>query len=54
MDNAVILDCEFLTAEGSRSRFWCRPCDPDPVVAQIGLVRIGLADDFPVLETLRI
>ncbi len=54
MRSALIFDCEFLTAEGSPSRFWCGPYDPDPVVAQIGLVKIGLADDFPVLDSLRI
>lgn len=53
MGDAVIFDCEFLTAEGARSRFWCGPYDPDPVVAQIGLVKIGLGDDFPILETRR-
>ncbi|MGB5558703.1 MAG: exonuclease [Paracoccaceae bacterium] len=52
MNSAIVFDCEFLTAHGSPSRFWCGPYDPDPVVAQIGLVKIGLADDFPVLETL--
>lgn len=53
MDHAIIFDCEFLTAEGSPSRFWCGPHDPDPVIAQIGLVKLGLADDFPILETQR-
>lgn len=53
MDHAIIFDCEFLTAEGAPSRFWCGPYDPDPVVAQIGAVKIGLSDDFPVLDTLR-
>lgn len=53
MDHTVIFDCEFLTAEGSPSRFWCGPYDPDPVVAQIGIVKLGLADTFPILETLR-
>lgn len=52
MTHAVVFDCEFLTAEGAQSRFWCGPFDPDPVVAQIGLVKIGLEGDFPVLETL--
>ena len=54
MHHALIFDCEFLTAEGSPSRFWCGPYDPDPVVAQIGAVKIGLEADFPVLETLRL
>ena len=54
MDTTLILDCEFLTAEGSPSRFWCGPYDPDPVVAQIGLVKLGLDDGFPILGTRRI
>lgn len=53
MDAAVVLDCEFLTAPGAPSRFWCGPHDPDPVVAQLGAVRIGLVDDFPLLDRLR-
>jgi hypothetical protein len=54
MPHAVVFDCEFLTAEGSPARFWCGPFDPDPTVAQIGLVRIGLEDDFPILDRLRL
>jgi DNA polymerase III epsilon subunit-like protein len=54
MTNAIIFDCEFLTAEGSPSRFWCGPYDPDPVVAQIGLVKLGLENDFPILDTLKV
>lgn len=53
MEHAIIFDCEFLTAEGSPSRFWCGPHDPDPVIAQIGLVKIGLEEGYPVLDTLR-
>lgn len=54
MKYTLIFDCEFLTAEGSPSRFWCGPYDPDPVVAQIGVAKIGLEGDFPLLDTLRI
>lgn len=53
MNHAILFDCEFLTAEGSPSRFWCGPYDPDPVVAQIGLVKIALEPDFPILDTQR-
>ncbi len=52
--HALVFDCEFLTAEGSPSRHWCGPYDPDPVIAQIGLVRVGLEGDFPILDTLRL
>jgi len=51
MKTAVILDCEFLCLEGSLQRFWCGPQDPDPVLAQIGAVKLGLAGDFPLLDT---
>ncbi len=54
MKHALVFDCEFLTAEGSQARFWCGPYDPDPVVAQIGIVKIGLDGDFPILDTLRL
>jgi hypothetical protein len=48
---AIIFDCEFLCLEGSQRRFWCAAHDPDPVIAQIGAVRLGLEDDFPLLAT---
>jgi hypothetical protein len=41
-DTALLLDTEFLTAEGAPRRFWCGPFDPDPVVVQIGGVRLSL------------
>jgi hypothetical protein len=48
---AIIFDCEFLCLEGSQRRFWCAAHDPDPVIAQIGAVRLGLEDNFPLLAT---
>lgn len=53
MKTAIVFDCEFLCIQGSQSRFWCAAIDPDPVIAQIGAVRIGLEADFPVLETFK-
>ena len=53
MDHAIVFDCEFLTAEGAPQRFWCGPYNPDPVIVQIGLVRLGLSAGFPVADTLR-
>jgi hypothetical protein len=50
MNQVVILDCQFLTAEGSPQRFWCGPFDPDPTVVQIGAVRLGLGEGFPILD----
>ncbi|WP_339760632.1 exonuclease [uncultured Hoeflea sp.] len=52
MKTAIIFDCEFLAIEGSPQRFWCGPFDPDPVIAQIGAVRLGLEDDFPLIDSL--
>nr|WP_275078093.1 hypothetical protein [Pseudovibrio sp. W64] len=40
MKTAVVFDCEFLTSEGAQRRFWCAPFDPDPVIAQIGAVKL--------------
>ena len=52
MRTAIVFDCEFLTNESAPQRFWCGPHDPDPIVAQLGAVRLGLDGDAPVLETL--
>ena len=54
MKTAVIFDCEFLAIEGSQRRFWCGPFDPDPVAVQIGAVRIGLTEGYPLGETLSV
>ncbi|MGM4982356.1 3'-5' exonuclease [Rhizobium sp. SG741] len=51
MKNAIIFDCEFLCLEGSQRRFWCAAHDPDPVIAEIGAVKLGLEGDFPILGT---
>nr|WP_254429053.1 MULTISPECIES: exonuclease [unclassified Ruegeria] len=53
LTTAIIFDCEFLTAEGSPSRFWCGPYDPDPVIAQVGLVKLSLNDCGRILDTSR-
>ncbi|MFS8124954.1 exonuclease domain-containing protein [Rhizobium sp. BR 250] len=54
MKKAIIFDCEFLCLEGSQRRFWCAAHDPDPVIAQIGAVKLGLEGDFPLLETYKV
>ncbi|MER8425944.1 3'-5' exonuclease [Mesorhizobium sp. M1403] len=51
MNTAIIFDCEFLCLEGSQRRFWCAAHDPDPVIAQIGAVKLGLEGDYPLLDT---
>ena len=51
MKAAIIFDCEFLCTEGSQRRFWCAAHDPDPVIAQIGAVKLGLEGDYPILDT---
>jgi DNA polymerase III epsilon subunit-like protein len=53
MKMAIVFDCEFLCVQGSQSRFWCGAHDPDPVIAQIGAVKLGLENDFPLLDTYR-
>ncbi|MGG6896129.1 3'-5' exonuclease [Rhizobium sp. BR 315] len=50
MKTAIVFDCEFLCLEGSQRRFWCAAHDPDPVIAQIGAVKLGLEDDYPLLD----
>ncbi|MDB2369222.1 exonuclease domain-containing protein [Octadecabacter sp.] len=54
MQTAIIFDCEFLVTENAQRRYWCGPHDPDPVIAQIGAVKISLNEDFQILETLKI
>lgn len=51
MNTAIVFDCEFLCREGSQRRFWCAADDPDPVIAQIGAVKLGLEGDFPLIDT---
>jgi DNA polymerase III epsilon subunit-like protein len=53
MKTAIIFDCEFLCLEGSQRRFWCAAHDPDPVIAQIGAVKLGLEEDYPLLENFK-
>lgn len=53
MKTAIAFDCEFVCVAGSPQRFGCGAHDPDPVIAQIGAVKIGLEDDFPLLGTYR-
>lgn len=53
MKMAIVFDCEFLCVQGSQSRFWCAAHDPDPVIAQIGAVKLGLESGFPLLDTFK-
>lgn len=52
MPATVVFDCEYLAVEGSQTRFWAGPQDPDPVVIQIGAVRIDLDGDFAISAVL--
>lgn len=54
MQSAIIFDCEFLVTENAQRRFWCGPYDPDPVIAQIGAVKVSLNNGFQIVETLEI
>lgn len=47
---AIVWDVEFLSDAGAPQRFWCGPEDPDPVLVQIGAVRLGMERDFPLLD----
>lgn len=51
MRNAILFDCEFICLQGSQRRYWCAAHDPDPVIAQIGAVKLGLEGNFPILDT---
>jgi len=48
MEDAIIWDVELLTEKGAPQRFWCGPDDPDPVLVQIGAVKLGLCGDYPI------
>ena len=51
MDYVTVFDCEHLTNETSPRRFWCGPDDPDPLLVQIGAVRLSLEPPFALGET---
>ena len=51
MRHVTVFDCEHLTNEASPRRFWCGPDDPDPLLVQIGAVRLSLEPPFPLRET---
>ncbi len=53
MKAAIIFDCEFLVTENAQRRFWCGPYDPDPVIVQIGAVKISLSDGFEFIDTFK-
>jgi DNA polymerase III epsilon subunit-like protein len=50
MANAIVWDVEVLTAPGAPQRFWCGPLDPDPVLVQIGAVRLHLSGEYKLGE----
>ena len=54
MQQAIIFDCEYLTAPGAKSRLWGGVFDPDPAVAQIGAVKLSLVPPFEILETFQV
>ncbi len=53
-ETAIIFDCEFLCLRESPRRFWCAPVDPDPVIAQIGAVKLSLTGDFAIIDRFRV
>lgn len=48
--HATIFDCEYLTVPGAMNRHWAGPEDPDPLVVQIGAVRLTLSPPFQITE----
>jgi len=50
MRHAIVYDCEYLTREGAFRRNWSGSGDPDPLVVQIGAVKLGLDGDCPLLD----
>lgn len=48
MDHVVVFDTEFLTNADSFKRMWMGPHDPDPIVVQIGAVRLALDGNFAI------
>ena len=50
MPGVVVFDCEHLTNETSPSRFWCGPDDPDPLLVQIGAIRLSLEPPYDLGE----
>jgi hypothetical protein len=49
--DVTVFDCEHLTNQTSPRRFWCGPDDPDPLLVQIGAVRLSLDPPFDLGET---
>lgn len=54
MAHTIVFDCEFLVDDGAYRRFWCGPYDPDPIVVQIGAVKLDVADTFQPIEELKL
>lgn len=50
MPSVIVFDCEFLVSEGAQTRYWCGPLDPDPIVVQIGAIRLDLSDDYALKD----
>jgi hypothetical protein len=51
LKTAIVFDWESLCLEGSQRRFWYAAHDPDPVIAQISAVNLGLESEFPIIGT---
>ncbi|WP_137136465.1 exonuclease [Rhizobium sp. FKY42] len=49
-NTAIIFDCEYLVSDGAQTRHWCGPYDPDPVVVQIGAVKLELQNGFNICD----
>lgn len=54
MSEIVVYDCEYLSKEGAMGRMWSGHDDPDPIVVQIGAVRLNLDDNAKIIEETKI
>ncbi len=53
-ERVVLYDAEWLASPDCMSRMWCGAADPDPIVVQIGAVRLSLDAPFEIDETIDI
>ncbi|MDA7424757.1 3'-5' exonuclease family protein [Thalassococcus lentus] len=49
----IVWDAEFLTDQGAMQRMWCGPTDPDPVLVQLGAVRLSMTGTFEISSPFR-
>ncbi len=53
-DHVILFDAEWLATADCMSRMWFGADDPDPIVVQIGAVRLALTGDYDIDDTIDI